>query len=248
MRFYLFISIFLVACSGAPAPSFENIQDPLVDSGVVQDSDSGIADSGARPDVSVPETCSVLSKLAACGNKECGSVWDGCTGTLNCGYCTSPSVCGGSGVPGSCGCTPVSKPVACGVKNCGLVSDGCSGTYDCGTCSSPQSCGGSGSAGVCGCTPLNPSLACTSAGASCGSIPDGCGGTINCGTCAGDTACGVVVANHCDSCPKDPVFVDCPSNAPVPRQCPNTSYTFPDCQPTVAAHGVTPPGQYCCTF
>jgi len=43
-----------------------------------------------------PTTCSALGK-------NCGSVSNGCGGTLNCGTCTSPQTCGGGGVPNVCG-------------------------------------------------------------------------------------------------------------------------------------------------
>src|SRR5262249_5879057 len=33
----------------------------------------------------------------------CGSVSDGCGGTLNCGSCASPQTCGGGGTPNTCG-------------------------------------------------------------------------------------------------------------------------------------------------
>ena len=42
---------------------------------------------------------------AACAaqGKNCGSVSDGCGGTLNCGVCTAPQTCGGGGTPNVCG-------------------------------------------------------------------------------------------------------------------------------------------------
>ena len=42
---------------------------------------------------------------AAC-DTSCGSIPDGCGGTLDCGACTAPSVCGGSGTPNVCGVPP----------------------------------------------------------------------------------------------------------------------------------------------
>src|SRR5262249_48331805 len=35
--------------------------------------------------------------------KNCGSIADGCGGTLNCGSCTAPQTCGGGGVANVCG-------------------------------------------------------------------------------------------------------------------------------------------------
>jgi hypothetical protein len=49
-----------------------------------------------------PTTCSALGK-------NCGSVADGCGGTLSCGTCTSPQTCGGGGVANVCGTTTTSS-------------------------------------------------------------------------------------------------------------------------------------------
>lgn len=43
-----------------------------------------------------PATCAALGK-------SCGSVSDGCGGTLTCGACSAPSTCGGAGVANVCG-------------------------------------------------------------------------------------------------------------------------------------------------
>jgi glucose/arabinose dehydrogenase len=90
-----------------------------------------------------PTTCSALGK-------NCGSVNDGCGGTLNCGTCTSPNTCGGGGTPNVCG-TSSCTPTTCAAqgKNCGSINDGCGGTLNCGTCTSPNTCGGGGTANVC---------------------------------------------------------------------------------------------------
>lgn len=87
--------------------------------------------------------------------KDCGSVTanDNCgmPRTVNCGTCTGTLVCGGSGVPNVCGCSPTTCSAQ--GKNCGTMSDGCTGTLDCGptnpscaitnaygTCSGAQTC------------------------------------------------------------------------------------------------------------
>ena len=91
-----------------------------------------------------PTTC-------AAQGKNCGSISNGCGGTLSCGACTSPQSCGGGGTPNVCGggtCTPTT--CAAQGKNCGSISNGCGGTLSCGTCTSPQSCGGGGTPNVCG--------------------------------------------------------------------------------------------------
>jgi len=91
-----------------------------------------------------PTTC-------AAQGKNCGSISNGCGGTLACGTCTAPQTCGGGGVANVCGaaaCTPTT--CAAQGKNCGTISDGCGGTLTCGACTAPQTCGGGGVANVCG--------------------------------------------------------------------------------------------------
>jgi peptidoglycan/xylan/chitin deacetylase (PgdA/CDA1 family) len=105
-----------------------------------------------------PGSCSATT--CAAQGKNCGSISDGCTGTLNCGSCTSPQTCGGSGTANVCGCTPTT--CAAQGKNCGSISNGCGGSLNCGSCTSPQTCGGSGTTNVCGggsgsCSPTVPS-------------------------------------------------------------------------------------------
>jgi hypothetical protein len=65
---------------------------------------------------------------------DCGTISDGCDGTLACGDCASGQTCGGAG-PNRCG-SSACVPQTCqqlGVS-CGRVSDGCAGIVDCGTC------------------------------------------------------------------------------------------------------------------
>jgi hypothetical protein len=57
--------------------------------------------------VCVPAGC-VPTTCAAQG-ANCGSVADGCGGTLSCGDCIQPDTCGGGGLPNVCG-TPTSDP------------------------------------------------------------------------------------------------------------------------------------------
>jgi hypothetical protein len=89
--------------------------------------------------------------LSACPAADnCGTLSNGCGGTLVCGTaCTAPKTCGGGGIPNVCGCTPLSTcPTA---ANCGTLSDGCGGTLVCGTaCTAPEICGGGGFPNVCG--------------------------------------------------------------------------------------------------
>src|SRR5262245_15932103 len=99
-----------------------------------------------------PTTC-------AAQGKNCGTIPDGCGGTLTCGVCTAPNVC----VANVCGvCTPTTC-AALG-KNCGTVPDGCGGTLTCGVCTAPDTCGGAGVANVCGVAPAAALLTLTATG------------------------------------------------------------------------------------
>jgi hypothetical protein len=141
-----------------------------------------------------PATCAALGK-------NCGSVPDGCGGTLSCGTCSAPQSCGGGGTPNVCGCTPTT--CAAQGAQCGTLADGCGGTLSCGTCSAPQSCGGGGTPNVCGCTPTT----CAAQGVQCGSLFDGCGGTLSCGTCSHGFVCrdGLCEPKSCSvNCPPEP--------------------------------------------
>jgi chitodextrinase len=89
--------------------------------------------AGVGAGACTPTTCSAQGK-------NCGSISNGCGGTLGCGSCTSPAVCGGAGVANVCGtsCTPTTCSAQ--GKNCGSISDGCGGTLSCGSCTTTQVC------------------------------------------------------------------------------------------------------------
>jgi hypothetical protein len=148
-----------------------------------------------------PVTCAALGLT-------CGPSGDGCGGLLDCGSCTAPAFCGGSGF-GRCGlglpdggspCTP--KTCTDLAFDCGPAGDGCGGALSCGACAAPQLCGGGGfnkcgghlsalpdggdAGGVVPCTPRT----CADQGFNCGPAGDGCGGPLNCGTCSGLDICG----------------------------------------------------------
>src|SRR5262245_55787156 len=93
-------------------------------------------------------TCCSSATTCAAEGANCGMIADGCGGTLDCGTCTLPQTCGGSGTPNVCGCSPTT--CAAEGANCGMIADGCGGTLDCGTCTLPRTCGGSGTPNVCG--------------------------------------------------------------------------------------------------
>jgi hypothetical protein len=133
----------------------------------------------------VPLTCAQLGTT-------CGTAADGCGGLLNCGTCTSPQSCGGSGTPGACG-APASTctPTTCASlgMNCGPASNSCGGLLNCGSCTAPQTCGGGGIAGACGPAACVPKT-CSQLGKNCGAVSDGCGGLLSCGSCNWPQTCG----------------------------------------------------------
>lgn len=123
----------------------------------------------------IPPEC--MPTDCATRGDNCGTIPDGCGGTLNCGSCSGYQTCGGGGAANVCGCTPTTCTAQ--GKNCGSIANGCGGTLSCGSCSGYQTCGGGGTANVCGCTPTNH------CGGACGVYAsDGCGGSVYCGACA----------------------------------------------------------------
>ncbi len=166
-------------------------------------SSSCSADCGTGGGTCTPATCASLGK-------NCGSVSNGCGGTLSCGSCTSPQTCGGGGTPNVCGqaaCTPETNAAFCSRlgKTCGSVTanDNCGTSRtvtSCGTCTSPLTCGGGGTANVCGqaaCTPETDAAFCSRLGKACGSVT----ANDNCGTSRTVTSCGV--CNDSNGCTND---------------------------------------------
>jgi len=143
-----------------------------------------------------PTTCAALGK-------NCGSVADGCGGTLSCGTCGTGQTCSASNV-----CQSSCTPTTCAAlgKNCGSVADGCGGTLSCGTCTGGQTCSASNvcqSTGSCSPTISSYSLGkcnataiyngklykCLSQAAGVNGEPTGCGTTgVYCGSIAPDNA------------------------------------------------------------
>ena len=66
-------------------------------------------------------------KTCASAGATCGTMADGCGGTLSCGTCGANSTCNGSN---QCVCTP---RTSCGTS-CGPQPDGCGGTLQCAAC------------------------------------------------------------------------------------------------------------------
>jgi MYXO-CTERM domain-containing protein len=111
-------------------------------------------------------------KTACPAGDDCGTVSDGCGGTIACGSCTAPQTCGGGGTSNHCGCTPATS---CPTGDaCGTASDGCGGMITCGTCGAGQTC--SGNQCVSASASGSSSSASTSSGASTGTSSSGTGG------------------------------------------------------------------------
>jgi N-acetylneuraminic acid mutarotase len=153
-------------------------------------------DPAGLSSVTQPSSSCVPLTCAAQG-KTCGPVSDGCGSVLNCGTCSAPQTCGGTGTPSVCG-TAVPPggacvPLTCAQlgTSCGAAANGCGGLLNCGTCTPPQVCGGNGTTGVCE-TPPSPCIptTCASLGVSCGSASNSCGGLLSCGSCTSPQTCG----------------------------------------------------------
>ena len=71
-------------------------------------------------------TCAPTS--CAAKGAHCGSLPDGCGGTLSCGSCAAPETCGGGGTPNVCGVACTKTTCAAKGASCGTIPDGCGGT------------------------------------------------------------------------------------------------------------------------
>lgn len=85
-----------------------------------------VAESSAEVRRCRPTTCSAQGKT-------CGTISNGCGGTLDCGTCAAGMACGTSNV-----CVQTCSPTTCQAlgKTCGQYPNGCGGTLDCGACPS----------------------------------------------------------------------------------------------------------------
>ena len=141
-------------------------------------------------------TCEPTTCLAQ--NAECGTLPDGCGGSVACGTCEAGLTCGAGG-PNQCGVGSC-EAITCAQAGaeCGGVSDGCGNVVKCGTCASGFVCRHQATPPVCEeeastCTPDT----CASLNLSCGEASDGCGGTLNCGACS---SCGNGVIDSGEAC------------------------------------------------
>ena len=116
----------------------------------------------------------------------CGTVSDGCGGTINCGTCTAPQTCGGGGTSPTSAAAPARRP-APPATTAARVPDGCGGTLNCGTCTAPADLRRRRHAQR---VRLHARRRPARPAHNCGTVADGCGGTINCGTCTAPQTCG----------------------------------------------------------
>ena len=131
----------------------------------------------------VPATCASLGR-------NCGTVSDGCGGTLTCGNynggCQTGYTCQTD--RGFCVQNPC-VPATCASlgRNCGTVSDGCGGTLTCGNynggCQTGYTCQTNGT-----CTKNPCTDTCESLGYQCGDKTI-CGEIVNCGSCVYPQIC-----------------------------------------------------------
>ena len=153
----------------------------------------------------VPATCASLGR-------NCGTVSDGCGGTLTCGNynggCQTGYTCQTNGTCTKNPCTDTCESLGyqCGDKTiCGEI-------VNCGSCVYPQICQPSG---LCICTPESNTAFCSRLNKNCGSVTalDNCrvSRTVNCGDCTGTCTDGV-----CITCTDD-----CTLGA---RECYSTGY------------------------
>ncbi|KPK53521.1 MAG: hypothetical protein AMJ63_06215 [Myxococcales bacterium SG8_38_1] len=156
----------------------------------------------------------VIAEFGALGIPiECGSLPDGCEGSIACGGCTDGEVCGANGQNFLCGCEENTCATFGSGAECGFVPTRCGGQEEaifCGNCLNAemacvdnecicppgQSCDNE-CAGRCAgeeicvngecCTPTYP---CAQNDCSPpGGLPDGCGGVAHCPPCAGGDQC-----------------------------------------------------------
>ena len=215
-----------VACSGSTS-ACETTKTNVLFGGCEQcTSTNDTCSSGTCQQSATPaqdDICVACVPKTTCpAGDNCGTVPDGCGGTVNCGTCTLPQTCGGGtpSNPNVCGCTP--KTTCPAGDNCGTVPNGCGGTVSCGSCTAPQTCGGGtpSNPNHCGCT---PSTTCP-AGDNCGTVPNGCGGTVSCGSCTAPQTCGGGTPSNPNQCGCTPATT-CPAGdncGTVPNGCGGT--------------------------
>ena len=161
-------------------------------------SDSRCYDS--KEPACVPKTCDqVIGDFASLGIPiECGSLPDGCDGSIECGGCAGGDVCGAIGQNFLCGCEENTCASYRGGAECGSVPTRCGGEEQAMFCGD---CVGDGFVCVdnkcvcppgetCECAGGEPTYPCAQNECSPpGGLPDGCGGFTNCPPCANGEDC-----------------------------------------------------------
>ncbi len=176
-------------------------------------SDSRCYDS-AEPEC-MPKNCEqVLAEFASLGIEiECGSLPDGCEGSIVCGECPEGTVCGANGQSFACGCEENTCSSFGGGVECGFVPTRCGGPESsifCGNCFGQEICQDNqcvcpsgvncddGCMGRCGSDEVCVEGECCKPAYPCsqnecsppGGLPDGCGGVAHCPPCSGqDESC-----------------------------------------------------------
>lgn len=153
-------------------------------------------DLGACVTTDIPDP-PVCHPVTDCTGR-CGTIPDGCGGTVECSGCQQGETCLAGGVCSDLECVP-STCEAQGAE-CGFKADGCGGVLDCGSCDDGQGCGVT-IANQCGDIPTCDPLTCEQADAECGYIGDGCGGARDCGQCPEGEVCGLKSPHKCDPPP-----------------------------------------------
>ncbi len=162
-----------------------------------------------------PKSCEqVIAEFTALGIPiECGSLPDGCDGSIDCGSCPEGTVCGANGQNLLCGCEENTCSSFGDGAECGFVPTRCGGQEQaifCGECLNSSmtcvdnkcvcpvgvDCDGECGGGCVGeevcvngecCVPAYP---CTQQECSPpGGLPDGCGGVAHCPPCGADRQC-----------------------------------------------------------
>ncbi len=161
----------------------------------------------------VPKSCDqVMGEFAALGIPiDCGSLPDGCEGSIDCGGCPEGTQCGANGQNFTCGCEELTCATFGPGAECGTIQTRCGGTegpIDCGQCFGQQVCVDNECvcpAGVncdlgCGTCPAGeicvageccaPTFPCAQNECSPpGGLDDGCGGQAQCPPCANGDQC-----------------------------------------------------------
>jgi hypothetical protein len=206
--------ILTLACAGKPETDVGN--------GTTGTGTQGGAGNGGSTPGQVTVTQAGYGSIGTTGCKtscdigECGPIVDNCGSVVECGDCTAPETCGGSGTPSHCGlptagCTPTTC-AALGIT-CGYESDGCGGSLDCWSATAKATaaakaattgqtvapaCDVAGQSCVKGTCTADPNvcvpLTCDHYAGDpslCGPVSDGCGGVLTtCGfACGTGEAC-----------------------------------------------------------